>query len=273
MHEHYLELGGEGPLLHLAPANGFPPETYRPLASALAGRFRVLGYRPRPLWAAGAPDIGAWRELAHDMLDDLEGVADGPVLGVGHSLGGILTLYCALLQPALFRGVVLIEPVILPRSTLTLLWLGRHFGLHRRHPLAAGAARRRERFADRDEARARYRGRGVFAEFVPEALDGYVEGALRDDEQGGVALTWPRAWEAHIFSLVPTDSWDTIRRLRAPLLLVRGRRSDLLVDRSWNELRRWLPEARMVELEGGHMLPMERPDEVAETVLRWAETL
>lgn len=276
MVEHYVDLGGcqSAPLLHLAPANGFPPEAYRPLATALAPRLRVLGYRPRPLWAGGGPpDVRAWRELAADMLADLERLGAGPLLGTGHSLGGILTLYCAVQRPTLFRGVALIDPVIMPRHLLPLLWASRRIGLHRHHPLARAAARRRTHFADLAEARARYRDRSLFADFVPEALDGYLAGALRPDPAGGLRLAWPREWEAHIFSLVPIDTWSALQRLQVPLLILRGTRSDLLMDRSWAELRRRLPHARLAEVKGSHMVPMERPAEVAAAILEWEATL
>lgn len=273
MDTHYSELGGAGPTLQLAPANGFPPEAYRPLAAALGARYRVLGYRPRPLWDGSQPTIRSWHELADDMLAAMERELAEPVIGAGHSLGGILTLYSALRQPERFRGVALIDPVIMPRHLLPLLWLGRQVGLHRHHPLARGAARRRASFASAEEARARYQGRGLFAAFAPEALEGYLEGGLRPAPDGGLTLAWPREWEAHIFSLAPVDTWRAVQRLRTPLLLVRGTNSDMLIDRSWRSLRRMLPHAHMVEIPGGHMVPMERPAAVAAAILEWADGL
>jgi pimeloyl-ACP methyl ester carboxylesterase len=274
MHEHYLDFGGAKPLLHLAPANGFPPEAYRPLANNLATHFHVLGYRPRPLWPdAGPPEIDSWDVLADEMLADMGRVADGPLVAVGHSLGGILTLYCALRRPELFRGVALLDPVILPRRLLLLIWAARRVNQHHRSPLARGAARRRHRFAAVDDARARLQGRGAFAGFVNEALDGYLEGGLRPASDGGVTLAWPREWESRIFSLVPMDTWQAVRQLRVPLLLMRGASSDMMIDKSWAALRRLLPKARLEQCEGGHMFPMERPDEVAATISGWAESL
>ena len=274
MHDHYLDLGGAGLRFYLAPANGFPPEAYQPFAAALAPQLRVLGYRPRPLWPEGGPPDGqTWRDLAADMLADLERVADGPVIGAGHSLGGIMTLYCAVQRPDLFRGVALLEPTIMSRQLMPLIWAARRLGLEDRSPIARGAARRRERFASVDEARARYQSRSIFADFTPAALEGYLEGGLRPDPDGGVQLAWPRAWEAHIFAQVPVDTWDALRRLRVPLLIVRASRSDTLLPGPWAELKRRLPHARLVELAGSHMLPMERPELLAETVLEWIATV
>jgi pimeloyl-ACP methyl ester carboxylesterase len=271
--EHYLDFGGAGQALHLAPANGFPPEAYRPLADALSAQLHVLGYRPRPLWPGSDPaSVGSWRDLAADMLADMQRRADGPCIGAGHSLGGIITLYVALRRPELFRGLALIDPVVMPRHMLPFLWAMRQIGQHHRSPIAQGAARRRDRFASASEARARYTGRGVFADLDAAALDGYLDGGLRPDGDG-VTLAWPKAWEARIFSLVPIDVWDALGRLRVPLLIIRGSRSDLLIDRSWRQLQQRLPDARLVELNGGHMVPLERPAAVAEVIMEWAARL
>lgn len=285
--DHYLPLGGAGPIAQIAPANGFPPEAYRPLAAALAARFRVVGYRPRPLWPGSRPDsMRTWHDLAGDLIADMGRLvalvdelpataaphAPRPILGIGHSLGGIMTLYAALARPELFRGVALLDPVILPRRLLPLVWAARGLGFERRAPLAQGAIRRRDRFASHAEAHRHYSGRSLFSRFAPEALSGYLEGGLRESGEG-VTLAWPRDWEAHIFARVPIDTWDAVARLRVPLLLIRGRHSDLIIDRSWRELQRRLPQARLVELDAGHMVPMEQPAAAAETILQWAEKL
>ncbi len=266
----YLDLGGASaaPIIHLAPANGFPLEAYRPLATALAPHYRILGYRPRPLHPNTDPQaITSWHALAADLgsaAQDLQ----GPVLGFGHSLGAILTIYVALRNPGLFRALVLCEPVLMPRRILLPLWLMRQFQQEWRFPLARSAARRRDHFADVADARAHYGRRSFFANFTAAALDGYLEGGLRPAPTGGMDLAWPRAWEARIFALVPIDAWDALYKLRIPVLIVRGKSSDLLTEPTMHELRR-APALQVIELDAGHMLPMERPVELAAQVLEW----
>jgi pimeloyl-ACP methyl ester carboxylesterase len=268
MPEPYLHFGGQGSLIHLATANGFPPEAYRPLAELLIDRYRVAGYRCRPLCTdQPAERLQHWCELAADMLADIERLApDEPIIAMGHSLGGIMSVYAALRQPWRFRAVILIDPVLLPRTLLPIIWLMRKLGYKDYYPLARAAARRRTRFPDRAAAFERYQGRGIFADFTPEALQGYVEGGMRPHPEGGVTLAWPNSWESRIFALVPIDTWDAVGKLRLPLLLIRGRTSDLIIDRSWRRLRRHLPRAHLRELPGSHMLPMEHPDTVAQAV-------
>lgn len=266
----YLDFGGapHAPIVHLAPANGFPPEAYRPLAAALLPHYRVLGYRPRPLHPNTDPQvIASWHPLAED-LGQAAGCLPGPLLGFGHSLGAVLTIYAALRNPGLFRALVLCEPVLMPRRILPALWLLRRLGQQWRFPLARSAARRRDHFPDLAAARAHYGRRSFFAGFTPEALDGYLEGGLRNAPDGGLTLAWPRLWEARIFSLVPIDAWDALAKLRIPVLLIRGTRSDLLIEPTMRELRR-MQAVQVSELDAGHMLPMERPADLAAQVLAW----
>jgi pimeloyl-ACP methyl ester carboxylesterase len=270
----YLDYGGAGRLIHLAPANGFPPEVYRPLVAALAPGYRAVGYRPRPLWPASQPDeVRSWRDLTSDMLADLERLSPEPVVGVGHSLGGIMTVYAALQRPERFRAVALLEPTFLPRRMLPLLWAARQLGQQHRVPLARGAARRRHHFPDHDAARAHYTGRGAFAQFTPEALDGYLEGGLRPTEGGELTLAWSRNWESRIFALVPMDVWDAVTKLKMPLFILRARSSNLLIDRSWRQLSHLLPSARLVEIDGSHMVPMEQPQLVAAALSSFLSSL
>lgn len=268
MPEPYLHFGGQGRLLHLATANGFPPEAYRPLAEQLTDSYQVVGYRCRPLRTTEAPaSLQHWRELAIEMLGDIAALAPAePIVAVGHSLGGIMSAYAALLQPQRFRALILIDPVLLPRRMLPIIWLMRQLGYKQYYPLARAAARRRTRFASAAAMLERYRGRGIFADFTPEALEGYVAGGTRADPEGGVTLAWPSDWESRVFALVPIDTWDAVGKLRLPFLLMRGRNSDLIIDRSWQQLQRRLPHARLLELPGGHMLPMEHPDAVAAAI-------
>jgi len=51
----YLDWGGQGPVLHFAHANGFPPGTYSSFVARLTDRFHVLGMEARALWGTHDP--------------------------------------------------------------------------------------------------------------------------------------------------------------------------------------------------------------------------
>ena len=116
---HYIDWGGTGPLMHLAHATGFCASTYTPLAEELTAHARVLGMDAR---GHGATSVPADPAVLHDwdvFVDDLSFLLsslEGPVIAVGHSLGGVVSLMLAVKRPELIKGLVLIDPTMLPFS-------------------------------------------------------------------------------------------------------------------------------------------------------------
>ena len=267
------DLGGQGPVLHLAHANGFPPGTYRLFARALAGRYHVVALPARPLWPGSTPgEAPTWRAMAGDLRRGLEALAAPGIVAVGHSLGGVLTLWAAIDRPDLFRAAVLIDPVILPPHWLWWLRLARAAGLDGRQPFVQAALRRRRIWPDDRACFDHYRRKQLFARWSDDALWDYVRAATRDGA-GGVTLRYPPEWEAHIFATVPTGIWRDVPRLRLPCLVVRGEHSETFLPASLARVARLLPAARVVTIPGaGHLLPMERPRETAAAVLDFLTT-
>ena len=265
------DFGGSGPLLHLAHANGFPPGAYRPLAEHLADRFHVVALPARPLWPGSRPEEApTWHPLADDLIHAFDRLGWRGVVGVGHSMGGVTTLWAAVRRPELFRAVVLIDPVILPPGWLWLVRLARLLGLRHRLPLVQGALRRRRTWPSRHVCFELYRRHPFFANWPDESLWAYVRAGTREREDGQVELVYPPEWEAHIFATTPTDVWRAVPRLRLPALVIRGEYSDTFRPQSQARMEHLLPQARFVVIpEAGHLVPMERPEEVAAAIREW----
>jgi pimeloyl-ACP methyl ester carboxylesterase len=264
------DFGGAGPVVHLAHANGFPPGTYRPLAETLTDRCRVIALPSRPLWPGSRPESAPdWHPLADDLIQGLDGLglSKGGIVGVGHSMGGVLTLWAAVRRPDLFRAVVLIDPVMLPPAWLWTVRLLRWLGLRRRLPLVRGALRRRRTWPSRQACYEHYRGKSLFAAWPDASLRAYVEAGTRERADGGVELAYPPEWEAHIFATTPTDVWRAVPRLRTPALVIRGQGSDTFRPESQARMAGLVPQARFVVIPGaGHLVPMERPVETGAAI-------
>ena len=157
------DLGGSGPTLHLAPANGFPSGTYRRLAGLLAPCHHVISLAPRPLWPGSRPEsVPDWHPLAADLVQAMDGMGLSGVAAAGHSIGGVLTLWAAIQRPDLFRAIVLIDPVIFPPWVLRLMAAAHAVGLETRVPIVQGALRRRRIFPGRQACFEHYRGKPLF---------------------------------------------------------------------------------------------------------------
>src|SRR5215467_9145840 len=84
------------PLVNLAYANGFLPQTYTRALQPLFADYRVVSIHARPMWGDCPPEtFHHWSQFGDDLLEGLDSLTDQPVIGIGHSMGGLSTLYAA----------------------------------------------------------------------------------------------------------------------------------------------------------------------------------
>jgi len=262
----YLDSGAGTPVLHLSHANGFPISVYLPLMSELAKGFRVIGLSLRGQDGLGE-GILSWHRLAMDLIGFLDSLRVGPVLGLGHSIGAVTTMFSAARRPDLFSGIVLLDPVLLPRRYIFLTRLLKLAGRKDRFPLAVRARKRRNGWQSRREALEFFRGKNLFQGWEESFLRAYVTYALRPDADGRLVLVCPPEAEARGFENYPVDVWSWPRRLRTPTLLVRGEHSEVLTKGCYERFLRLCPVARgAIVAMAGHFLPMQNPSETIRLV-------
>src|SRR5574340_598626 len=117
----YTDHGGTGERLHFLHANGYPPGCYREFLDCLRQDYHVFGMLLRPLWENSRPEeIDDWNPLSDDLAQFLDQQKCGPVIGVGHSIGAIVSLRLAIQQPERFRVLVLLDPVLFPPHFIAL---------------------------------------------------------------------------------------------------------------------------------------------------------
>ena len=102
---------GEPPIVLLHGAT-FRSEDWENIFPRLATRYRVIAYDARGHGKSGRASSYAIAALADDLLRIAETVAGGPVIAIGHSLGGSTALVAAATRAAAFRALVLEEPVV-----------------------------------------------------------------------------------------------------------------------------------------------------------------
>lgn len=269
----HFDLGGIGKPLHFLHANGYPPECYQPLLVLLKNEYCVFGMHLRPLWKESKPEeIQSWHPLSEDLLGFLASTSVAShsinkVIGVGHSIGAIVTLRAALHEPTHFKALVLIDPVLFTPRRLILWKVFSSIGLGDRvHPLIAGAKKRRRNFDDLESVYSRYRKRSVFRYFSDENLRVYIDGITRRAETG-YQLTYSPEWEAQIYrtGLQDFDIWRGLPKLDVPTLFIRGAETDTFLEGAARLAKQKQPKARVETLSRStHLLPLERPKEVFE---------
>ena len=271
-----FDLSGTYPPLHFLHANGYPPECYKSFFELLQTQYHVFGMYLRPLWKDSKPEeLRSWHPLSDDLLQFLTSQATAPVIGVGHSIGAIVTLRAALRDPGKFKALVLIDPVLLVPRFLLLWNVIKSLGLgDRLHPLISGAKRRRRTFDDLDTLYRRYRERDVFRYMSNENLRIYIEGITRPTNDGKYELVYSPDWEAQIYRtwMQDFDIWRELPNLTVPAIFIRGAETDTFMKPAAKLVKRKQPKAWVVSLEKStHLLPLERPQEVFDIMQSFLE--
>ncbi|MEZ4827925.1 MAG: alpha/beta hydrolase [Bacteroidia bacterium] len=242
-------------------ANGFPARTYevffehlQPHTVSFVNIFGKNKYRPGK----------TWRPMVNELVESIESQHNQPVWGIGHSFGGVLTLWAAVERPELFRGIILMDPPLFPPLFRLAMGISHSLGLSEKLvPIARGAARRREKFASREEAYEYWKNKSFFRNFHPRAFEDYVQHGLAPTPEGGVELAIPRALEARLFATTPARIGNTQPGVPSYYLYA----TDGVLSLNQIKLqKRIFPDTTFLPVEGQHMFPLEMPDLTASIV-------
>ncbi len=288
-----FDFGGNGLPLHFLHANGYPPDCYKPLFELLKTEYHVFGMLLRPLWeGAELEEINDWTPFSDDLLQFIASTAVSTppltssqssfgsaktVIGVGHSIGGTVTLRAALRDPAKFRALVLIDPVLFVPRFMTMWHIIRTLGFgDRLHPLIARAKKRRRTFDDLDIVFRGYRSRTIFRYMSDESLRAYINGITRPKSGGGYELVYSPEWEVQIYrtNMHDFDIWRNLPKLEVPTLIIRGAETDTFLEDAARLVKRKQPKVRIEALgQSTHILPLERPKEIFEIMQSFLKSL
>ncbi len=243
---------GEGEPLVLIPglAGGF--ELLGPLAALLARHYRVISYQLR-----GEDDCFALRrrfdltDLVEDLREFLDwmGLEAPPLVGI--SFGGVLALEVAVRWPHRLQALALQGTGARFEASLLQQIAGMILS---RYPLPSDNSFVNQffnlLFGGRQE-------QGPLFEFVTRRVWQTDQGVM-----------------AHRFRLIKNyNITPRLRRVRVPALVMSGSRDLVVSPENREELAAGIARSRQVELPGGHLLSVTRPDLVAAEITRFLKKL
>ncbi len=234
-------------------------------APELAKRMAVVRVSLRYHWPNAAPKsesdaLELYRVETHaaDVVALIEHLGRGPAVVVGHSYGGIVAALVAQSRPDLVTKLVLVEPSL--------------YGVLREHPEVAKYIAAEQAWAERKLALTR------------EGQDPLeVAHVIFDETRPGTFASFPEARRTiflansqtvrpiliHNWSQVPYACAEA-RRIRMPVLLVEGERTDDDMREIGSRLVACIPDARRVILPGAsHIIQFDAPEAMAREVARF----
>ncbi len=261
----------QGATIHFAHANGLPSGTYRKMLSLLQQHYELtvidkLGHDP------GYPVDENWQSLVEELADNIESYSGKPVIGIGHSLGGILTFMAAYRKPHLFSKIIMLDPPLLYGPLSLLFFLSKKLGIMDHVSLVSQTKKRRTRWSSREEAEAHFRRIPLFGRFDPDCLRDYIQYGTTSVD-GGVALSFDVEIEARIFRTAPHNLTCLRKKLDVPGAVFVGEDSYTATS---NMVRHFAKRHGLSfdRFKGGsHLFPLEYPERTAVLIMETIEKL
>lgn len=256
------------PLIHFAHANGVPSKVYQKLFDLLSDEYDVI-YVPLLGPDKRYPIDNHWHSLTQQVIDSIVRQSQGrKVIGLGHSLGSVLTFQAALQRPELFEQILMIDPPMIMGKEALALHIAKALKLKVVDKMSpAGLSKhRRDHWDSREQAAELLRPKGFYKNFDDDCFQAYIDYALMDDlERGGAELTISRDDEVQIFRTNPSLWWLPHAKPKIPVQLLIAEQGPFL-PRKFPQMVEKKFGAPFKVVSGSHMFPLEKPNETVEII-------
>jgi pimeloyl-ACP methyl ester carboxylesterase len=277
-HVHYVDFGGQddAPTVVLVHGLGGSHLNWDLFAPLLRPHARVLAL---DLPGFGKSEPGGRRTSVHEnvkVLDRfLREIAGTPVVLVGNSMGGMISILQAAENPDTVNGLVLLDPAVPgPRRALDPI-VAVIFAMYA-IPLVGERFlwARRKRSTPLRQVRDTMRLCGVDPDALPaHTIDRSVALIEGREDVPAMDKAFLDAARSLLRLLVdPRRYRRAMEAIQAPVLLVQGDEDRLVPSAAARDVAARLPHWQYLELPGvGHVPQLQVPDELAAKVLAWLE--
>jgi pimeloyl-ACP methyl ester carboxylesterase len=263
---HYLDWGGAGSPIVIVHATGFLAEIYAPIARALCAIGHVFGYDQRGHGDSDPAPHGEynWPATVADLRGFIEAMGFEGVRGFGHSAGATALAAVSASNPGLVSRAVLVDPIVHDADDLAEL-------RSRGRALVAGTLKRRRVFDSVEHAIRHLGSKPPFDTWDKAILRDYCEYGTRARSDGGRELKCDPTVEAKLYAASGEfDGLSLMLRSQTPFLVVFTKQAHEFRPAALKRIRGQLKYGRILDLaDANHLLPMERPAEVARVTLEF----
>ena len=250
-------------IIHFAHANGFPARTYNKLFSFLKDVYEV-NYLERHAHDPHFPVTDGWKHLKDELKVEIETRYTKSVIGVGHSLGGVLHFLVAVENPELYKRIILLDAPIISRLSSNGLQILKLTKLIDRYSPSQITRYRRNLWKTKNEAFEHFIKKEKFAKFDEEVLRDYIEYGTTETEKG-YELFFKPSIEAKIYRTIPHNLPTFRGKLKVPTAYIGGTDSREALLARLSFMRKHFP-IDFHFIEGSHLFPLEKPRETANLI-------
>lgn len=252
-------------LIHFAHGNGFPALCYKQMLDYLEPDFNYcyidrIGHNPL------FPVSENWHNLVLEVIANVTKQADRPVIAVGHSLGGVLSLLAAIEQPELFRAVIMLDAPLIGGFKSNMIRLAKALGIIDRLTPALRTRGRRMYWKDHDQLMHYLKTRPLFKTFTDNCLDDYIKYGL-EYKNDGYYLRFDRHIEYQIYRTIPHIIPNYEGKLLTPAALIYGDKSTVVGKMDVRYMKKNF-NISSYKTRGTHLFPMEHPQLAAKQIVK-----
>jgi len=177
----------------------------------------------------------------------------------------------ACIRPDKVKGLIMLDPPLVTGWAARFFRFAKHTRLIDSLTPAGKAKIRRTRWSTDVNLHDYFSSRGLFKNMDPRCVSDYVN-AVTTLHNGHIDLTFDADVEATLFRTVPHNLHRYAGKLACPAVLVTGDKTEVCVPKWRNPFIR-ANNLQHETLPGGHMFPLEHPEQVAafveSIVVKW----
>lgn len=226
----------------------------------------ILGHGDYP------PDDN-WQQLTDEVIASITSQTTKPVIGLGHSMGGVLTLMAAQKAPELFSMVVMLDSPLFGRLKSLGVKYIKQLGLADRIMSLTGVNAMPNSWPSYGALSAYFQSRRIYSLMPEVAVRDFFEHGTEKNSAGEYCVSFDRAIEYAIYRTFPHHLPDSLV-IKRPVVLIYGADSDVVTPGDLVYIRRHY-RIRLQPTIGGHMFPLEYP-EITNTAImeavRWCDS-
>jgi magnesium chelatase accessory protein len=259
----HVQIDGAGPVVLLLHGTAAATHSWRAILPRLAAQFTTIAV---DLPGHGFTDAPASSGMALPRMAAaigalLAALDLSPSLIVGHSAGAAIAIRMALDAIATPKGIVGINAALLPFPGVAAQIfppLARMLALNPFMPRVVA-------WTASDRSRVKRLIEGTGSRIDAAGLDNYAS-LMATRRHADAALRMMANWDLDTFA-------RDLPRLATPLLLLVGAHDRAVPPGDAERIRQRVPQARIVTMQGGHLLHEEKPDATVQAIAEFAGTV